>query len=32
VYILESLDTTVKTSLDFERLGIPFLSSFSKSE
>jgi len=32
VYILESLDTTVKTSLDFERLSIPFLSSFSKSE
>lgn len=32
VYLLESLDTTVKTSLDFERLGIPFLSSISKSE
>ncbi len=32
VYILESLDTTMKNSIDFEKLGIPFLASFTKSE
>lgn len=32
VYILESLDATMKNSIDFEKLGIPFLASFTKSE
>lgn len=32
VYIYESLDTTIKHSDDFEKLGIPYLTGFTQSK